>query len=308
MVLPRTAAADERSPHYLTLSEPERILRRPQSWEGDQQPHTLSVLALDRAGYRYWGWYGLNNGRGMGLARSNDLVHWTKYEGNPLWRNARWPSAIGDADPAHPEVIYFAITRDYDSPNSRIVLASSADGIHIRELGDLVPAAPAERNQNPNLFRDPVTKRIYLTFYRGNDTDSFDLVSKSALDIQSLASAPEKRVMHRTQTVAAPTLLYVPSAGESSGTYYLATETYPGRYERHNRGWQVEVFASHRPDEGFEPVAANPVQSGDRACLFQFIFEGRFVGFESHLAHPSERWDMEIITAPLPSPGSASAP
>ena len=41
----------------------------------------------------------------VGLARSNDLVHWSKYEHNPLWLNARWPSVLPDADkatdPAH---------------------------------------------------------------------------------------------------------------------------------------------------------------------------------------------------------------
>lgn len=294
------AAAEGAVPSYLHLSEPVPILTEPQPWERDQQPHTLSVLALDRGGYRYWGWFGLNNGRGMGLARSNDLVHWTKFERNPLWRNARWPSVLEAADPAHPGVLYFAITRDYDSPSSRIVLASSTDGIHLKELGDLVAAAPAQRNQNPNLFRDPKSGRIYLTFYRGNDVDSFDIVSKNALRIQDLARAPEKQVMHRAETVAAPTLLYVPNGNRGSGTYYLATETYPGRYATQNGGWHVEVFASDKPDEGFAPVAGNPVQGGERACLFQHVFKGRFVGFQSHLKHPSELWEMEMITAPLP--------
>ena len=296
----RATSADGADPAYVHLSKPVPILEQAQRWEGDQQPHTLSVLELGRGGYRYWGWFGLNNGRGMGLARSNDLMHWTKFERNPLWRNARWPSVLEAADPAHPDVLYFAITRDYDSPSSRIVLASSTDGIHLKELGDLVAAAPAQRNQNPNLFRDPKSGRIYLTFYRGNDVDSFDIVSKNAPRIQDLARAPEKQVMHRAATVAAPTLLFVPNGNRGGGTYYLATEIYPGRYAARNGGWQVEVFASDKPDEGFAPVAGNPVQGGERACLFQHVFEGRFVGFQSHLKHPSEKWEMEMVTAPLP--------
>ncbi len=67
---------------YLQLPEPQRLTWPAQDWEGDQQPHTLSVIELNRGGFRYWGWYGLNHGRGIGLARSNDLVHWNKYEGN----------------------------------------------------------------------------------------------------------------------------------------------------------------------------------------------------------------------------------
>ena len=73
---------------YLQLTAPRHVLADPQPWEGNEFPHTLSVLELKRDGFRYWGWYGLNEGRGIGLARSNDLVNWTKYEKNPLWTNA----------------------------------------------------------------------------------------------------------------------------------------------------------------------------------------------------------------------------
>src|SRR5436309_4074174 len=76
---------------YLKLSTPRHVLPTAQSWEGNEFPHTMSVLEMKRGGYRYWGWYGLNEGRGIGLARSNDLLNWTKYEQNPLWTNARWP-------------------------------------------------------------------------------------------------------------------------------------------------------------------------------------------------------------------------
>ena len=50
---------------YLKLSAPRRILADAQAWEGDQFPHTLSVLELRRGGFRYWGWYGLNEGLSM---------------------------------------------------------------------------------------------------------------------------------------------------------------------------------------------------------------------------------------------------
>src|SRR5215470_19263834 len=137
---------------YLNLSTPQRILPDAQPWEGDQFPHTLSVLELRRGGFRYWGWYGLNEGRGIGLARSNDLVYWTKYEQNPLWTNARWPTVLAKADPARKDLLYFAITRDYDTPGSSIVLASSKDGVHLTEEKVLVPKVADQRNQNPNLF------------------------------------------------------------------------------------------------------------------------------------------------------------
>src|SRR5690348_6952349 len=89
---------------YLKLTEPRHVLPDAQKWEGKEFPHTMSVLELRRAGFRYWGWYGLNEGGGIGLARSNDLVNWTKYEQNPLWTNARWPTVLAKADPAHKDL------------------------------------------------------------------------------------------------------------------------------------------------------------------------------------------------------------
>jgi len=288
---------------YLPLPAPQLISLPPQSWEGDQQPHTMSVLEMNRGGYRYLAWYGLNNGRGMGLMRSNDLVHWTKFEHNPLWLNARWPSVLLGADPAHPGTLYFAITRDYDTPSSRIVLASSEDGIRLTELKNLVPPVPKQRNQNPNLFRDPVSKHFFLTFYRGNDEDYFDIVSKSAASVGELDRAPEKVLMHTAQTVAAPNLLYLPRGGpDRKGVYYLATEIYPNRYNDKQRGeWQVKVFYASAADGPFEPAAGNPVQTGERACLFQHVFDGKFYGYQSHLDHATDKWQMEVLSTSLPN-------
>jgi hypothetical protein len=87
---------------YLKLTPPRQVLPDAQNWEGNEFPHTMSVLELKRDRFRYWGWYGLNEGRGIGLARSNDLVTWTKFDQNPLWTNARWPSVLAGADRKHP--------------------------------------------------------------------------------------------------------------------------------------------------------------------------------------------------------------
>lgn len=289
---------------YLKPSAPREVLNDAQPWEGDQQNHTLSVVELNLEGFKYWGYYGLNEGRGIGLARSNDLVHWTKYEKNPLWTNARWATAIADADKKNPQRVYLAITRNYDTPQSHIVLATTDDGIHLKEIKTLVKEMPAprNRNQNPNLFRDPVSGRFYLYFYRGNDDNYFDIIVKSAASIEDLDSAAEKILMHETETVAAPTMLYVPNGGgKGKGIYYLATEIYPHRYANPPQGeWQVKVFASTAPDGEFAPTEGNPVQVGERACLFQHIFNGRYYGYQSHLEHPTEKWVMEVIEAPLP--------
>jgi hypothetical protein len=282
---------------YPRVSKPVRIMFDAQEWEGNQQPHTLSVVLLNRVGFKYWGYYGLTDGRGTGLARSNDLLHWTKYQKNPLWLNARWTSAI--SDPGHPDKIYFAITRDYDTACSHIVLAVSDDGIHLTEIQTLVAknAGSMARNQNPNLYCDPRMGKIILTFYRGNDTDSFDIISKSADHISDLAQAQEKVLLHETETLAAPSLVYVQSSQEK-GVYYLSTEIYPGRYTDAPGRWEIKVFRSDHADGPFVPVANNPVQAGGRACLLQHIFGGHLYGFQSHLT--GDKWEMEMIEANLP--------
>lgn len=288
---------------YLKLSTPRHVLPEAQAWEGKEFPHTMNVLELKRGGFRYWGWYGLNEGGGIGLARSNDLANWTKYEKNPLWTNARWPSVLDHADPKNKRKLYFAITRNYDTSSSYIVLASSEDGITLKEEKTLVPAVPDQRNQNPNLFRDPRSGRFYLTFYRGNDRDHFQIVSRNAATLQDLDRTPEKILIESSETVAAPTLLYLkhaPEAKGSSGIYFLATEIYPHRYTDNPEGeWQVKVFAADSPDGNFQPVAGNPILNGQRACLFQHVFHDRFYGFDCHLVDP-DHWQLEEVEAPLP--------
>ena len=291
---------DTSSLQYLQLSQPQQVLPDAQPWEGQEFPHTMSVLELNRDGFRYWGWYGLNQGKGIGVARSNDLLHWTKYDKNPLWLNARWPTVLEKANSKDSGLLYFAITRNYDTPSSYIVLATSRDGISLKEEKVLVAAVPKQRNQNPNLFRDPISGRFYLTLYRGNDNDHFEIVSRSATSITDLDKAPEKILIRSSETVAAPTLLYVRSKEKKRGIYYLATEVYPHRYTDNPEGeWQVKVFAADSPDGDFQPVAGNPVMRGQRACLFQHIFNGRFYGYDCHLVAP-DKWVLEQVEAPLP--------
>lgn len=63
----KTGTGQTTSIPYLKLTEPRHVMSEAQPWEGDQYPHTLSVLELKRDGFRYWSWYGLNEGRGLSL-------------------------------------------------------------------------------------------------------------------------------------------------------------------------------------------------------------------------------------------------
>ena len=185
-----------------------------------------------------------------------------------------------------------------------IAVPDGRDGIHLNEERVLVQGVPNQRNQNPNLFRDPRSGRLYLTFYRGNDRDHFEIISKSADSILDLDKAPEKVLLKSDTTVAAPTLLHLKKAknaeGKRTGIYYLVTEIYPHRYTDNPEGeWQVKVFFGDSPDGDLQPVEGNPVMSGQRACLFQHVFNGRFYGYDCHLDSP-DHWILEEVEAPLP--------
>jgi hypothetical protein len=291
LVIAQDGRAPSASIMYFNLEKPKEILSRHQRWEGDQFPHTLSVLEMNRDGFRYWGWYGLNDGRGVGLARSNDLVHWTKYRRNPLLTNARWPSVLAKASPNDPGMLYVAYTRDYDTPTSHIVLGATHDGVHFDVVKILVQPITNQRNQNPNLFHDPHTGRFYLTWYRDNGHS--EIMSRSADRVEDLDRAPEKILMSSDETIAAPTLLYWPPAGgsgrETRGVYYLATEIRPQEIE-----WQTKVFVGDSADGDFKPVSGNPVLRGGRACLFQHVFNDRFYGFICHEL-PQDEWALEVV-------------
>ncbi len=296
----RAQQVDADAPAYLKLGAPQHVLAEAQAWEGNEFPHTMSVLKFNHDGFKYWGWYGLNEGRGIGLARSNDLVHWTKYAENPLWKNARWPSALEKADPKDPGLLYYSITRDYDTPSSYVVLATSRDGIHLKEEKVLIKPVPNQRNQNSSLFHDPQSGRFYLTYYRGNDKDQFEIVSRSADSVVDLDKAPEKVLLRTTETVAAPTLLFLKTKAAPNGIYFMATEIFPHRYSNNPEGeWQVRVFAASAPDGDYKPVAGNPIMRGQRACLFQHVFDNRFYGYDCHQVS-DDKWELEEVEAPLP--------
>jgi hypothetical protein len=278
---------------YFKLGKETEILSKHQRWEGEEAPHTLAVLEMNRNGFRYWGWYGLNDGGGIGLAHSNDLVHWTKYRKNPLLTNARWPSVLAKADPNDPELLYVAYTRDYDTPTSHIVLGSTRDGVHISVVKILVQPVTYQHNQNPNLFHDPRTGRFFLTWFRG--CEHWEIMSRSAARVEDLDQAPDKILLSSDETIAAPTLLYLPgSQGQNSGFYYLATEIRPQQRE-----WQTKVFVAKAADGDFKPLAQNPVLRDGRACLFQYVFQKRFYGYFCHEVS-DEEWTLKVVQASLP--------
>lgn len=239
---------------YFPLGPPTTVLTQ-SGWE-TEAPHTLSVVEARRGGYRYWGYYGLQECGGIGRAWSNDLVTWVK-DPTPLFNahGERWPSVLL----VHNE-FRMVHTMDYCN-DSYIVSRTSRDGLNFTDPVVLVPPEKGWRNQNPALFNDPRTGRYYLYWYHGDDTTKWEIRVKSAKSIHGLVNSPAKILLSAGSTTAAPNVLYY------RGTYYLAVEVL-------RRGiWETNILTSTQPDRSFREISHNPVLGDGSACLFQRIFQ-----------------------------------
>lgn len=265
---------------YWSLSAPATVLADPQVWE-TTPPHSLSVVEANRNGYRYWGYYGLQACGGVGLAFSNDLSTWIKHEANPIIPGGRWPSVL-----LVDGTYYMAYTQNFCAGGSYITLATSPDGITFTDQGTLAGSEEGMRNQNPNLFRGP-DGTYFLYWYRGNDSNLFEIRAKSASSIAGLLSAATSTVvLSSSSTMAAPNMLY------RDNTYYLAIETGDSSGQ-----WSVRVSTSTSPVSGFQELPSNPVLSGGAACLSQHIFDNTLHDFYCQLTGLT--WTLEHRTADL---------
>ena len=96
------------------------------SWDANAV-HTFSIAEANKDGYKYWAYYGLDyyekdeHSRKGGLAFSNDLVNWIKYEYNPvILSNCRWPTVVIS------DGIFYMFYDEYNKVNdSQIVMMES---------------------------------------------------------------------------------------------------------------------------------------------------------------------------------------
>lgn len=273
------------APAYFGLSEPATALVKDQSWERSP-PHTLSIVRRDADDFAYWGYYGLVECGGIGLARSNDLKTWVKYEANPLLTRGgeRWPSVlrVGNA-------YYMIADRDYCG-TSYLALRRSPDGLNWGGDADYVTLVKPEqgiKNQNANFFYDPVGGLYYLYWYRGGPSlQLWQIRARMAATPEGLADPSTERViLERDTEIAAPSLLY------KDGSYFLATEV-------NDRGWMTLIFEGKTPLGPFEPVAGNPVMGDNQACFFQHEVDGVLVGALCKDMGPAG-WQVNLRTARL---------
>ncbi len=274
---------------YPTLSEDTVVILGDSGKWDYNKAHTLSVVEANNGGYKYWGYYGLSYYdtnpafRKAGLARSNDLVHWDKYEGNPIIKSdCRWPNVI-----LHHSV-YYMFYAEYDADNdSRIVMVTSKDGINFGNKVVVVERELFKQNQNPFIFFNKRDGCFYLAYYSGveKSKDStknvWQIKLRKSKTIGKLKDAPSKTLLSSPHTIAAPSITYF------NKRYYLLIEAITiGKW---NNQWATLAYESKKIDGNYKEVSNNPVLSNNDACAFQYIFDNRTYVFYSHCLDTSEK-------------------
>lgn len=278
------AEAPSESPFqgYPALSDAQTVMTQTQDWE-TSSPHTMDVLELNMGGYKYWGYYALQNesNAAIGLARSNDLVNWTKYEGNPIIAPGRWAQVLKVG-----ETIYMTYTR-YSESDKKSVLASSpaSDGINFKDIEDIVPYSAESTNPAGSFYYNPNDSKFYFYWHNnmgtGNPKYLKVKVADSPLDLDV---APETTVLTSSDILAAPDIFY------HDGVYYLTYEIIDA-----NGIWYTDFYYSNSPTSGF--IYGGNILDDGSACWFHQEFDGVLYGYYCKLTGDS--WTLDLRTSDL---------
>jgi hypothetical protein len=308
-------AQKNQAPKYPALSESQNaIVGDIAKWDSNKT-HTLSVVEANKDGYKYWGYYGLCYYGGdpalrkSGLARSNDLIHWEKYDGNPIIPNdCRWPSVIISDN------MFYMFYAEYNENNdSRIVMLTSRDGIHFGDKTEVVAREVGAQNQNPNIFLDKKDGRFYLSYYHGVErSNDKPLVGREKIDkkakfnkaaknywqirllksktLAGLKNAKPKTLLTSDYTIASPSII------NYNNKYYLLIESIKeGKWDNK---WVTLGYVSDKVDGKYKLLTNNPVLPDNDACAFQHVFDGQLYIFYSHCIDPDKwNWLIKMVKA-----------
>ena len=264
------------------------------SWDQDAV-HTFSIVEANKGGYKYWAYYALDHYnerdsqiRKGGLARSNDLVNWEKYEHNPIIsNNCRWPTVV------YRNNIFYMFYAEYnDNVDSRIVMVTSTDGLAFENKTMITEYSKGEQNQNPFIYFDKNDDNFYLFYYNGteraDEEKKWNIYLKKSEDILKLRGAKPVEIISSKATIAAPSIAYYDK------TYYLLVEEFNDS-DKQDR-WITNAFYSDKIDRGFKRVTNNPILENNDACAFQYVFDNRLYFSYSHaLDLKKSIWNLRMV-------------
>lgn len=283
--------------YYPTLEAPKLIFEgTPGKWD-EKKVHTISIVKANKDGYKYWAYYGLDYYFGNaeqkkgGLARSNDLVKWEKLEEPVIKNNCRWPTCVIDN-----KGIFNLFYAEYTPKTiSRIVRATSKDGIKFSQPEEVVPFEEGLQNQNPFIFYNKNDKTYYLFYYhgreKGDSTDNhWDIMVKSSKKLDKIKDAKPKVLMTSKKTIAAPSIAYY------NGKYHLLIEAFDE--SRWGMNWVTISYTSKYIDKDYQEDVNNPILKNDDACAFQYVLDNNlYITYSHRISLQSNDWLLNLIKA-----------
>ena len=284
---------------YPTLSKSQVILTGDSGKWDYNKVHTLSVVEANKDGYKYWGYYGLSYYGGdpelrkAGLVRSNDLIHWDKYEGNPIIkRDCRWPTVV------LVKSIFYMFYAEYNEDNdSRIVMLTSKDGIHFDNKIVVVSREHGKQNQNPFIYFNKQDKEFYLVYYNGIErakdpsNNIWNINIRKSKNIDKLKDSKSKTLMSSRDLIAAPSITFY------KNNYYLLIESrILGKWDNK---WVTLGYESNKADGKYKMLDNNPpVLSNGDACAFQYVLDNQLYIFYSHCLDLAKwNWELNMVKA-----------
>jgi hypothetical protein len=260
-------------------------------WDADAV-HTFSIVEANMDGYKYWAYYGLDyyekdeHLRKGGLARSNDLQYWDKYEYNPIiLSNCRWPSVVIQNG------TFYMFYDEYNKANdSRIVMRESKNGIDFENKTIVVPYSTGEQNQNPFIYFNKNDSNFYLFYYNGTERAEkekhWNIYARKSKNVTDLSDKKSYEVFTSDKTMAAPSVAFY------NNTYYLLVE----EFNKTRDSWVTNALQSDQVDKGYVRVSNNPILFNNDACAFQFVFDNHLYASYSHcLNFKNSNWILRMI-------------
>ena len=283
---------------YPALSESKVVIQGDSGHWDYNKAHTLSVVEANKDGYKYWGYYGLSYYGGdpalrkAGLARSNDLVHWDKYEGNPIINgDCRWPNVILDHS------IFYMFYAEYNADNdSRIVMVTSKDGINFGNKVVVVPRELGKQNQNPFIYFNKQDGYFYLTYYSGIERSKDSTKNVWKIKLKRNKNIAKLKRAKATILLSSKDLIAAPSVAFFNNRYYLLVESrIVGKWDSK---WVTLAYESNKIDSEYNEVSNNPVLFNNDACAFQYVFDNQLYIFYSHcLDREQWNWELKMVRA-----------
>lgn len=289
--------------NYPALTESRLVFQGDKGAWDDNKVHTMTVVEANKDGFKYWAYYGLShyggdpNVRKAGLARSNDLEHWVKFDGNPIIpSDCRWPSVV------YANNTFYMFYAEYNAMNdSRIVMLSSEDGIHFVNKVEVVAREKGKQNQNPNIFFDAKDKCFYLSYYHGlerEDTSAeakmkkaapvkkfWSIALKKSKTVEGLAAAAPKTLLKSDFTLASPSIV------KFANKYRLIVEA--SKAGVWDDKWVTIAYEANKIEGPYKKSQNSLILSDNDACAFQHVFDNQLYIFYSHCLNLNN-WDWEL--------------